>query len=117
MNADISARPLSAQNIVARLLCAVPEFKPDPDDVRDGLNYIIFSSLVTFIRELDPKNDWERVQRVFDFIEAAAQSADKLVVDVIRDALWGLAGCSDVELYKAFIGPRTKKLLKQVPIR
>jgi hypothetical protein len=117
MKGSISVQPLSAQNLIPRLLEAVPEFKPDGDDVRGGLNYLVFNSLITFIGELNPAKDRERLQRVFDFIESAAQSADTAVVDVIRDALWGLASCSDVELYKSLIGRHSRKLLKQIPIR
>ena len=82
--------------------------------MRDRLNYLVFNALMTgFVGELDLSTDREKLKRVFEFIESAARSQDESTVDIIRDALWGLATYSDVEQYRSLMGRRSLQLLKQ----
>jgi hypothetical protein len=105
---------ITTTNLVERLREAVPEFQPDPDDVHDRLNYLVLNALMTgFVPELDLSTDQEKLKRIFEFIESAARSQDQSTVDIIRDALWGLATYADVEQYRPLMGRRSLQLLKQ----
>jgi len=70
-----------------------------------------------FVGELDLCTDHEKLVRIFEFVESAASSQDESTVDIIRDALWGLATYSDVEQYRPLMGRRSQQLLKQATKR
>ncbi len=111
----MSATPkrFTSSELIGRLEAAVPEFRPDTDDVRDGLNYLVVSSLMTFVEQTDPERDSEVLKRIFDFLETAAGEGDDEVVGMIRDAIWGLATYSDVTRYRHLMSRKSGPLLKQ----
>jgi len=51
--------PITRNNLVARLLDAVPEFQANPEDVRENLTYLIFNDLARFVSSLIEKGDHE----------------------------------------------------------
>ena len=105
---------ISYENIIERLLEAVPEFHPDEEDVRDHLVHLVFEDLTRFVKSALETDDKDQLlKRVFGFIEEAASSHDDRVLDALRDSfLEGLADSRD-HLVKAkkYMGSTTHKLL------
>lgn len=105
---------ITYNDIVSQLLAAIPEFRPDVEDVTDNLVYLVFGDLIRFARhELEVKPGSELVQRVFVFLEEAARSQDPRVTDVLCDALHDLA-IPDPDKARAVMGRSTRKLFGKV---
>lgn len=101
-------------DIVPRLLAAIPEFQPDREDVTDNLVYLVFGDLIRLAKhELEVKPGSELVQRLFSFLEEAARSQDPRVTDVLLDALHDLAP-PDPDIARAVMGRSTRKLFRKV---
>jgi hypothetical protein len=105
---------ITYNDIVPRLLVAIPEFQPDSEDVTDNLVYIVFGDLIRFAKqELEAKPDSELVQRIFAFLEATAQCRDASVTEMLCDALHDLA-IPDPDKPRALMGPTTRSLFRKV---
>src|ERR1700694_5020330 len=80
----MSSSPISYETVIAQLTERVPEFRPEDPD----LPHVAFGQLVSFLDERlrasasadasDPV-----LRKAVDFIEAAAQSGDEQVVDLV----------------------------------
>ncbi len=42
---------ITYNDVVSRLLAAIPEFHPDSEDVADNLVYLVFGDLIRFARQ------------------------------------------------------------------
>lgn len=105
---------ITYNNVISRLLAAIPEFQPDSEEVADNLVYLVFGDLMCFVRDkLESKPGSEFMQRVFAFLEEAAQSQDPHVIDMLRDALHDLA-IPDPDKARAVMGRSTRKLFAKV---
>ena|SRR2546426_631536 len=108
------AGTITYNDIVSRLLAAIPELKPDSEDVTDNLVYLVFGELMRFAKaELESNPGGELVQKVFAFFEEAARSHDPLVTDVLLDALHDFA-IPDPDKARAVMGRFTRKLFRKV---
>lgn len=105
---------ITFESIIEQLLVAIPEFQPDPEDVRDHLAPLILEDLRRFVKSLvETTNNDGLLKRIFGFIEEAARSRDARVLETLRDSfLEGLADSPD-HLAKAqkYMGSSTFKLL------
>jgi hypothetical protein len=105
---------ITYDDVVPRLLEAVPEFHPDIDDVADNLVYLVFPDLMRFIkRELEGKQSGQLLKRIFAFLEEAVRCQDPRITEMLRDALYGLA-IPDPDTPKALMGTATRKLFRKV---
>jgi len=105
---------ITYNDIVSRLLAAIPEFHPDSEAVADNLVYLVFGDLIRFARqELEVKPGSLLVQRIFGFLEDAARSQDPRVTEVLCDALHDLA-IPDPDKARAVMGRSTRKLFGKV---
>lgn len=105
---------ITYNNVVSRLLEAIPEFHPDSEDVTDNLVYLVFGDLIRFAKhELEVKPGSEVVQRIFAFLEEAARSQDPRVTEMLCDALYDLA-IPDPDKARAVMGRSTRKLFGKV---
>ena len=101
---------ITYNDIVSRLLAAIPELQPDSKDCTDNLVYLVFGDLMRFARqELEVKPGSALVQRIFAFLESAARSQDPRVTDVLCDALYDLV-IPDPDKDRAVMGRSTRKL-------
>lgn len=107
---------ITFESVIDQLLVAIPEFRPDPEDVRDHLAHLVFEDLRRFVKSLvETANNDGLLKRIFGFIEEAARSHDVRVLDAVRDSfLEGLADSPD-HLAKAqkYMGRSTRKLLAE----
>jgi hypothetical protein len=106
---------ITYENVIERLLQALPEFRADEEDIADQRVTLVFEDLTRFLKALvDRDEDPELITRVFLFIEEAAQSSDARVLDAIRYSF--LEGLADspyhLNLTKKHLGVGTKKLLQ-----
>ena len=106
---------ITYENVIQQLLEAVPEFRPDDEDVADKRGALVFEDLTRLVRELVETDGKEEVLgRIFSFIEGASGSSDIRVLDAIRYSF--LEGVADspyhLRLTKKYMGPLTHKLLK-----
>jgi hypothetical protein len=102
------------RNILSQLVEAVPEFQPDSDDLNDNLAYLVFADLIRFVTlEIRGGQNPQLLQKVFGFLEEAAKSKDKQVIDLLSDALYELA-IRDAEKSKSLMGRATRKLVRKV---
>lgn len=109
-----SSRPgnlITSKNLVQHLCAAVPEFKPDSDDV--GLLYAVANRLIDYAVALSLEKDRVQIASVFRALEEAAEGGDPAVTDIVRDALWGLATWHNAEIYRPFMGHHSRQLLRQ----
>ena len=104
---------LLGAGMIERLLRAAPEFVADPDDVSEGLAFLVYAALVIYASALSPSKDADLLRRIFAFLEAEACSKDKIVVDIVRDALAELSKHCDSAQYEKFFGKHVKLLLKE----
>jgi hypothetical protein len=108
------AGTITFNNVVSRLLEAVPEFQPDTDDVAENLVYLVFPDLMRFVkRALEGSQSEVLPRRVFAFLEEAVLCQDPDINEMLRDALFVLA-IPDPDRPKALMGPATRKLFRKV---
>ena len=101
-------------NILSLLVESVPEFQPDTDHLGDGLNYLVFPAFTRFVvQETKDGRNPDVLQRAFAFLERAAKSKDKQVIDLLLDALYEFA-IPDPEKSKALMGRSTRRLFRRV---
>lgn len=106
---------ITYDNLIQRLLQAIPEFTADEDDVADHRGTLVFEDLTRFVKGLVEANDNdELIQRIFRFLEEASKSSDTQVLDAIRYSF--LEGLADSPYHlnstKKYMGSQTRKLLK-----
>jgi hypothetical protein len=105
---------ITYDNIIQRLLDAIPEFRADEEDVADHRGTLVFEDLTRFVKVLVEANHEELIRKVFRFIEEAGSSSDTRVLDAIRYSF--LEGLADSpyhpNLTKKYMGSQTRKLLK-----
>jgi hypothetical protein len=112
-----SMESLTYENLVPRLVEAVPEVPMDPDWVADNLTYLLFNDLMRFVTAtMEANADAPLLAKIFRFIEEVAQTKDALVQDVLQDALYGLAVAPTDEA-KKYMGPNTQKVFRHVEAR
>lgn len=102
-------------NVIQRLLEAIPEFTADEEDVADHRGTFVFEDLTRFVKGLAETNeDDELMKRIFKFVEEAGRSSDANVLDAIRYSF--LEGLTDspyhLNLTKKYMGSQTRNLLK-----
>lgn len=108
---------LTYENLVPRLVEAVPEVPLDPEDVADKRAYLVFSDLMRFVNgTIESKGNTELLTRIFRLIEEAAQTRDSLVEDVLLDALYevAVAPIDKTNEAKTYMGRRTQKLFRKL---
>jgi len=108
---------LTYENLVARLVEAVPEFPIDANNVADNLAYLTFNDLTRFVNtKLEVEGNTELLTKIFLFIEEAAETGDGLVEDVLQDALYEIAVAPIDKTNKAkmYMGRRTQKLFRKL---
>jgi len=108
---------LTYENLVARLVEAVPEFPIDADNVADNLVYLTFNDLTRFVNaRLEVEENTELLAKIFHFIEEAAKTGDVQVQDVLQDALYEIAVAPIEKTNKArmYMGGRTKNLFRKL---
>ena len=104
------------ETLVPHLVEAIPEVPFDPDDVADRRTYLVFNDLMRFVVSSIDAGKTETLERIFRFIEAAAQTNDLRVEDVLQDAFYHVAVApkETTERAKNSMGPRTQKLFRRV---
>jgi hypothetical protein len=105
---------LTYENLVARLVEALPEVPIEPDSVEENFAYLVFSDLMRFVNaRVDGPVQDPLLVRIFHFIEEVAQTKDLLVQDVLQDGLYYLA-TAPTDKAKMYMGPKTRKVFRQV---
>ena len=105
---------LTYENLVPRLVEALPEIPIDPDSVADNLAYFVFSDLMRFVNTMvDADGDNPLLGKTFRFIEEVAQMKDVQVQDVLQDALYLLA-VAPTDKARMYMGPKTQKVFRIV---
>src|SRR2546425_5123336 len=109
----MSGSPISYETVIAQLAERVPEFRPEDPD----LPHVAFGQLVSFLDDrlrATPSADATDpvVPKVVDFIEAAAESGDEKVTNLVMvsflENMHTLGpNCRRV---RALLGPRTQRL-------
>jgi hypothetical protein len=108
---------LTYENLLSRLVDAVPEFPIDADHVADNLVYLTFNDLTRFVStRLEAEENTELLTRIFQFIEEAAKTGDVQVQDVLQDALYeiAVAPVDTTNKAKMYMGSRTHKLFRKL---
>ena len=108
---------LTSENLLSRLVGAVPEFPIDADHVADNLVYLTFNDLTRFVNtRLEVQGNTELLTQIFHFIEEAAETGDSQVQDVLEDALYEIAVAPIDKTNKAkmYMGRRTQKLFRRL---
>ena len=108
---------LTYQNLLSRLVEAVPEFPLEADHVADNLVYLTFNDLTRFVNaRLEVEENTKLLAKIFHFIEEAAQSGDVQVQDVLQDTLYeiAVAPVEKTNSAKMYMGRRTKKLFRKL---
>ncbi|MEN3331385.1 MAG: hypothetical protein V7641_750 [Blastocatellia bacterium] len=105
---------ITRDNLLARLVEAVPEFIADPEYVEDDLAYLVFNDLTRFILSLlETETDKKLIQRVFDFIEEVARVQDQTITDVLSDSFNELA-IKEPKRARSYMGKFTSKIFQNV---
>lgn len=105
---------MTYNNLTTQLLEAVPEFSADPEDVRDNLHYPVFSDLTRFIiSTLETIDNKELLRRIFNFIEEAAKTHDKQIIELLKDSFNELAIREPVKA-KSYMGRFTRSIFHAV---
>jgi hypothetical protein len=105
---------MTYNNLTTRLLESVPEFSPDAEDIRDNLQYPVFSDLTRFIiSTLETTDNKELLRRIFNFIEEAAKTQDKQILDLLKDSFNELAIKEPVKA-KPYMGRFTRRIFQAV---
>ena len=108
---------LTYENLLSRLVEAVPEFPIDAEHVADNLVYLTFNDLTRFVNtRLEIEDNTELLTKIFHFIEEAAQIGDVHVQDVLQDALYeiAVAPIEKTNRAKMYMGRRTQKLFRKL---
>ena len=105
---------ITYDNVIQRLLEAIPEFRADDEDVADHRGTLVFEDLTRFVKVLVETNDDELIRRIFRFLEEAGTSSDTRVLDAVTYSF--LEGLADSPYHlnatKKYMGSQTRKLLK-----
>lgn len=105
---------LTYDNLVARLVEALPEVPVDPDSVADNLAYFVFNDLMRFVtNNVEASQDNPLLVKIFRFVEEAAKAKDVQVQDVLQDGLYLLA-VAPTDIAKRYMGPNTQKVFRHV---
>jgi DNA-binding ferritin-like protein (Dps family) len=105
---------LRYDNLIARLVDAVPEFPADPEYVKDNLVYLVFNDLARFVISLfEAEAKEDLLRRIFDFMEEAASSQDQRITDVLWDSFNELA-MKEPDKAKSYMGRYTRKIYQDV---
>ncbi len=122
---------ITYENVALRLIEQIPEFTEIYNrhveyNYGEVLPHILFGQLVKFTADICQKfsesgddRDKDILNRIFDFVEAAANSEDKDVVDLATVSYMenipkpGLTGAYG-EFIKTQLGPRSRELLRIV---
>ncbi|MCM3872625.1 MAG: hypothetical protein ND895_18240 [Pyrinomonadaceae bacterium] len=108
---------LTYENLVPRLVGALPEVPMDPDSVADNLTYLVFNDLMRFVNTtVEASGDAPILAKIFRFIEEVAGTKDVQVQDVLQDCLY-LVAVSPAENARRYMGPNTQKALRDVEAR
>jgi hypothetical protein len=87
-----SMKSLTYENLVPRLIEALPEVPMDPDSVADNLTYLVFNDLMRFVNlTVEVGGDAPILAKIFRFIEEVAGTKDLQVQDVLQDCLYLVA--------------------------
>ena len=107
-------KAITYDNLVAQLIETVPEFPVDPEYVQDNLTYIVFNDLTRFVNsQFETNNNDEILQRIFNFIEGAARSQDRKIIDVLWDSFNELA-IKEPDKAKSYMGVYTRRIFQDV---
>jgi hypothetical protein len=108
------------ETLVPRLVEAVPEVPLDPNFVADNLPYLVFNDLLRYvIASMGAEEDTGLLSRIFSFIEAAAQTQDIQVHDMLQDALYhiAVAPTEKAESAKLYMGTNTQQLFRKLELQ
>ena len=82
--------------------------------MNENLVYLVFPDLMLFAKsELEGEQSEPLLERIFGFVEEAAQCQDASVIEMLRDTLHELA-TPDPDKANARMGRSTRKLFRQV---
>jgi hypothetical protein len=105
---------IAYDDLVNLLVAAVPELPADPEYVKDGLVYLVFNDLTRFVDSLLESDGNEALLRkIFDFIEAAARTNDRRIIDVLKDAFNELA-IKERDKTRSYMGRSTRRIYDEV---
>jgi hypothetical protein len=105
---------LTYENLVPRLVEALPEVPMDPESVSDNLTYLVFNDLMRFVNTtVEADGDARILAKIFRFIEEVARTKDVQVQDVLQDCLYTVA-VAPADNAKRYMGPNTQKVFRDV---
>jgi hypothetical protein len=105
---------LTYENLVPRLVEAVPEVPMDPDSVADNLAYLVFNDLMRFVNTtVAASGEAPILAKIFRFIEEVALTKDVQVQDVLQDCLYTVA-VAPADDARRYMGPNTQKVFRHV---
>jgi hypothetical protein len=112
----MNMQEITYEDLIQRLQKAVPEFRPDDEDISDHLVHLVFGDLTRYVMTLvEVESDSEILRRIFRLVEEAASSHDMRVRDALRDSfLEGLADSPNhLDKVQNCMGRNTLKLLEE----
>ena len=105
---------LTYENLVPRLVEALPEVPMDPDSVSDNLTYLVFNDLMRFVNTtVEANGNAPILAKIFRFIEEVALTKDVQVQDVLQDCLY-LVAVALADNARRHMGPNTRKVFRHV---
>lgn len=101
---------------IETLLRDNPGFCPDPEDVNDGLSYVIANDFARYIIDSEVRRETDKTRSALQSLEDLAAKNDSGITDLIHECLETLFENPDTntESFKAQFGPHLQVLLHKL---